>query len=511
MDIILTILRFIWFLFLALMTFNLMILVHEWGHFLAGRWRGLYIDRFQIWFGKPLWKKTINGVQYGLGSIPAGGFVSLPQMAPMESIEGDLDDESEEKLKNLPPITPLDKIIVAVAGPLFSFLLAVVFAFIVWGVGTPVHEAISSTTIGGFPEMKDEKGEVFPNPAKAAGLQIGDSIKEIDGMKIERFMGMTDSVMWAVISSENEVLNVKVDRPGKGEVSVDVAVPRPKAKVVEGNFLKKGWGWLANRPPLRAMGVQPAITPIFADAMKHGPAADLGLKKGDVISSVNGKAIRYLHEYQSYPWEAGETYKLGITRGKEKLTFDIAPRAADAPKSFTKLLTGIAPARGGLQPIDHPNPVEQVTQAGRSIGGMLKALFTPKSGVSPGHMNGPVAITGVFYDLFKSPNGWKKVLWFSVLLNVNLAILNMLPFPVLDGGHIVMAGYEWIRKKSIPLKILEVVQTAFVLVLFSFMIYVTFKDVGDRLPKGKDAAIEDLTPRFFSPEEKAAAAAKKGA
>ena len=106
------------------MMFNIMIIVHEWGHFLAGRWRGLEIDRFQIWFGKPIWKKTYNGVQYGLGTIPAGGFVSLPQMVTMESIEGEVDEETK---KNLPPISPLDKIIVAFAGPLFSFLLALRF------------------------------------------------------------------------------------------------------------------------------------------------------------------------------------------------------------------------------------------------------------------------------------------------------------------------------------------------------------------------------------------------
>ena len=80
--------------------FNIMIFVHELGHFLAARWRGLQVDRFQIWFGKPIWKKTINGVQYGLGWIPAGGFVALPQMAAMESIEGEnLDKES------LPPVS----------------------------------------------------------------------------------------------------------------------------------------------------------------------------------------------------------------------------------------------------------------------------------------------------------------------------------------------------------------------------------------------------------------------
>src|SRR6188508_968017 len=96
--------------------FNLLIIVHELGHFLAARWRGLFIEGFGVWFGKPLWKKTINGVQYSLGSLPFGGFVALPQLAPMDIIEGKADVDRAQ----LPKISALDKIIVAVAGPVFS-------------------------------------------------------------------------------------------------------------------------------------------------------------------------------------------------------------------------------------------------------------------------------------------------------------------------------------------------------------------------------------------------------
>src|SRR6476469_10599862 len=117
----------------ALLALNLLIFVHELGHFLAARWRGLKVDRFAIWFGKPIWKKKINGVEYALGTIPAGGYVSLPQMATMEAIEG----KAEGSRQSLPPISALDKIIVAFAGPLFSFLLALAFAVVVMIVGRP--------------------------------------------------------------------------------------------------------------------------------------------------------------------------------------------------------------------------------------------------------------------------------------------------------------------------------------------------------------------------------------
>src|SRR5690242_3931667 len=128
----------------VLLLFNLLIFVHELGHFLAARWRGLKIDRFAIWFGKPIWKTKINGVEYAMGTIPFGGYVALPQMATMEAIEG----KGQSSGQPLPPISPLDKIIVAFAGPLFSFLLALAFAIVVWGIGRPVSMDDDSTTIG---------------------------------------------------------------------------------------------------------------------------------------------------------------------------------------------------------------------------------------------------------------------------------------------------------------------------------------------------------------------------
>src|SRR5947209_1826711 len=173
------VLKYVFILLEVLLLFNLLIFVHELGHFLAARWRGLRIDRFAIWFGKPIWKTTVKGVEYALGSIPAGGYVALPQMATMEAIEGKSDSSGQP----LPAISALDKIIVAFAGPLFSFLLALGFAIVVMMVGRPVSDTERTTVIGYV-----LKG----GPADQAGLRPGDKILAVDGRPVSKFAGMGD-------------------------------------------------------------------------------------------------------------------------------------------------------------------------------------------------------------------------------------------------------------------------------------------------------------------------------
>ena len=119
------------------------------------------------------------------------------------------------------------------------------------------------------------------------------------------------------------------------------------------------------------------------------------------------------------------------------------------------------------------------------------ALVTSRSSsIGVDQLAGPVGIGKAYYDMLTSPDGWKIALAFTVLFNINLAIINMLPFPVLDGGHITLSLIELIAGRPVQAKVLEIIQTGFVLVIFSLFIYISSKDIGAFIPGGKKAAQE---------------------
>jgi len=527
-------LNFLFILVEVLLLFNLLILVHEIGHFLAAKWRGLYIDGFGIWFGKPIWQKKINGVTYSLGSIPAGGFVKLPQMANPDAVEGETGTTPE----NLPPISALDKIIVAFAGPLFSLGLAFVFAVIVWQVGRPVGESEGTRTVG----------YVMPDsPAEKAGFQAGDEILTIDGHKVDHWGGMgSGSITWLIVRSEGKTVPIEIMRGDK-----DLTL-YPEPKIPE----KAHW-W--NRKALRQIGLMAAGTPVSDKPEPNSPAEKAGLKPGDRIEQIDGEKLNSpIGIYDYMKRHPADSYTLTIQRGTETIPLNFTPRGtkvvslSDDPNSpavqaklqVGDIISGIDGVKlvGSLavtdyiqthgekpltlsivrdgKPLDvkvspqipenapdgdakprigivlddddgfvldgmgiltptYPGPVEQIRASMKMILNTVDAIVSPKSSIGIQHMGGPVMMMRAYYVMFENKEGWRLALWFSVVLNVNLALLNMLPIPVLDGGHIALAIIEAVRRKPVNLKVLEAVQTACAVVIIGFMFFIFFFDVQD--------------------------------
>ena len=466
----------------VLLLFNLLIFVHELGHFLAARWRGLKVERFAVWFGKPIWKTKYNGVEYVLGCIPAGGYVSLPQMAPMEMIEGQADDG--EKKEPLPPITPMDKIIVAFAGPLFSFALAVVFALIVWVVGKPV-DADKTTTIG----WVDMNG-----PAWKSGLRPGDRILEVDNQSVSQFAPPAqDSVTWRIIASEGTNIPIKYVRAGQELM----AYPVPKRRDTK---------WYERRA-MRQILVAPAHEAFIHDVATNSPAAVAGLQRGDKVVAVNGEkmhsvlSILHLEESMTNAGIAAKPVTLTVVRGSNQFDKTLLAKKPRKPAAGTPSLGVLAWLTStNATKMDHPSPGAQIESSVSQIVGTLRVLVSRKSDVGVQQLGGAVMIIRVYKNLFENENGWRLVLWFSVIMNVNLALLNLLPLPVLDGGHITLALIEMIRRRPVSGKILNYIQSGFALALITFMVYIAFFDTGDWVRSSRREAREEQTP-VFAPEK----------
>jgi regulator of sigma E protease len=455
----------------VLVIFNLIIVVHELGHFLAARWRGWVIEEFGVWFGKPLWRKKFNGVWYSLGSIPAGGFVKLPQLG-MKSIEGEAETPEEE----LPPVKPLDRIIVAFAGPLFSFLLALALATVIWKVGKPYHQEDNTTIIGAIaPE----------GPAAKAGLKTGDKILAIDGKPVNKFIGPVDSVIWAIVSSEGPTIHFDVERNGQ------------KMAFDSGWTKEQTPGW--NRKPLRKVQIGPLVIPEVGRVEPKGPAEAAGIQKGDLVTAVNGTPIIGLADLVAIV-EKNPTAPL-------KLTLKRHGEPNQQAQIIETTLTPTPPKKGeeeegpefglawGSIRLDYPTPWQQVADSVRAIGNMLESAVSPKSDVKVQHFSGPVGIMNLYRRILQSEEPLRYAIAFSVFFNVNLALINLVPLPVLDGGHIMIGFLELIRRRPIRnIRIMEIAETACTLLILGFILYVTFFDVGDLFHKPGAAPAPAPTP-----------------
>ncbi len=463
-----TILNVTLLVFVVVMLFNIIIFVHELGHFLAGKWRGLQIDRFQIWFGKPIWKKEYKGVQYGLGWIPAGGFVALPQMAPMDAIEG-----GDKNRKPLPPITPLDKIIVAFAGPLFSILLALLAGVIVWAVGKP-KDFVPSTVVGYVEEGM---------PAEKVGIRPGDKVLEINGEPVNGFAGSLESITERIVLSSGEKIIFMVQRPG---------VEKPLRFECEFEQEKSEW---FQRSGLRQVGLAPAGPAIIAAITKNSPAAKAGLEIGDQILQVDGAQLFSDIQLAQYLKKKDfKTVTLGVKKKSGDLVnIEVTPAKPLPPSKRDPMLGVLWDQTADVDVrIVHPNPLTQVGDSLKMMWVTVTKVADPGSSIGVDHLSGPVGIGQMLYSLLQTEDGWRRILFFMVLFNVNLAVMNMLPFPVLDGGHITMAILEKIFGKPMQMKTMEIIQTACALALISLMLYVTSKDIGDKFGRGGGGSAKEI-------------------
>ncbi len=492
-----TVLYDIAFLFVALFALGFTIFIHELGHFLAARNRGLVITRFSIGFGPKLFGWTRNGVEYRLSAIPFGGYVALPQLSDMGRLEGNEDpkeaknqdpehsksawddfedDEFEEEPQPiLPKITYTDKMIVSVMGAVFNIILAFALSAILWFFGYDVTDSQLTTQVGYVAETVErwnplvEEGEEVTSPAKKAGLLPGDEILAVDGAPVDNFMDIQNRIITGKqqTAQGRRLLNLTILRNGK-ESKIEV--------------YPEVWG----PEEIRVIGIGPKETFFIGELSADMPAEKAGLQVGDQPIRMNGQPLHSFSQLVDLlnRTDLNQSLTLTVRKGGERGP-EQSIRLSPVEKEI--LVAGVPTVRKliGFRPdfkivTTYPNPLTLIYSRVKDMYLTLTGLVSPASDVKLRNMSGPVGIVNHLSVFAKI--GFKKLLWFVVFINVNLAILNLLPIPVLDGGHMLFATIEKLRGQPLPLAFLERAQMLFVALLFSFMLYVTFFDVQRLLP-----------------------------
>jgi regulator of sigma E protease len=448
-DLLLSVFGNIGSVLLVILFFGGSILVHELGHFWAARRRGVYVERFSIGFGPKIvsWRGK-DGVEYRLSWLPLGGYVALPQLADMSAIEGEAGAEAAK----LPPPSYATKMIVFVAGAVMNMLFALFLASIIWAVGQPVSNEMSTTRIGYVsPTIDLSDGTKVQSPASKAGLRPGDTILAIDGSPVSDWIG----VMYTLMTSSG--------RSDNGKPRSVFTLERDGSRLDVTLFPQ-----LAGAEKDRRVGILPGYE-ISVHGVTAGSVAErAGFKPGDRILSVEGVRI---HNITTYVELMDKRSKEGVTvrvaRAGGELDLRLAP-TADAKTGHGLTLTS------GFR-IAHPSPFKQVWEQLQMSYRTLGSLISPRSDVGLSKVSGPVGIVRIFYSAAEA--GIIAILTFTILVNVSLAVFNLLPIPVLDGGHMLLATIARLRGRPLPMEFVAKTQTVFLLLLLTMIVYVSVFDV----------------------------------
>jgi regulator of sigma E protease len=457
-----------WAWFLVVLFFSGSIFVHELGHFLAARWRGAHVERFSIGFGPRIFSWYRDGVEYRISWVPLGGYVLLPQLADLGALEG----KSTRDVAKLPPISYTSKVIIFLAGAAFNILFAFALACVVWLHGQPTSSEEATTRIGYVSQTVDD-GTKAPSPASLAGLRIGDTVLAIDGRKVTDWSDLTQTlIMGSGRGPDGQPQNVfTILRDGQ---TLTVTLhPR-----------------LSGDERIRRIGIAPAYNLIVLTAPENSLGQRIGLKPKDQILSLDPTPVLNLSTWQDYlAAHASQVVAIKILRDGTELTLTLPPRTdtknpADLGLDFTT-----------SSRLTHPNPFTQVTDNIAMTFRTLWSLLNPHSDIGLSKLSSVVGIVHIFHSAAEA--GLLAVVMFTILINVNLAIVNLLPVPVLDGGQIVFATIAKLRGRALPINIVAATQGVFLVLLLSMILYVNIFDVRRwvREAKEEQAAATAATPQ----------------
>lgn len=456
-----------------LLTFGVAIFVHELGHFLAARLRGVGVEAFAIGMGPKIIAWNRGGTEYSLRWLPVGGFVKLHQMVREEAEEAEAeaeerarDPEARGERKSIGEAAHEDmsalyekglvtKLMVFTAGVFFNFLAAIAAVAAIFSIGFDEPQ-MGPAWVGQLPE---------DSLVAEGGLQQGDTIVQIEGEPVSDLIQASQAFQQALESGRSQDgVALKVVREGE---SVSLELPPLTEENVETFF--EGLAWESK--------------PYVGGVMPLSPAAKAGFKEDDLIVEIDDEPIESWSEMSGIIRKnLGEAVVFKVQREgePEPVTLTVVPEE-DPGQPGTGII-GIAAGSGLSKHVDEPFLTALAKAPGRTLDRLFTIAYLNYDFIRNAtfrefkeNVSGPVAIATVTFN--ETKKGLIPALWWFVNLNLLLAIMNLLPIPVLDGGFIVLSVIEAVIRRPVPTSILNPVYTFFALCFITLLVLVSYQDV----------------------------------
>ena len=446
---------------------SILVVIHEFGHFWVARRCGVKVLRFSVGFGKPLWSYTDKlGTEFSIAPIPLGGYVKM-----LDEREGEVKPEEVEQAFNQK--TVWQRIAIASAGPIANFIFAVFAYWAIYMLGTsglvPVIGSIDNNS-----------------PAYEQGVVAGDRIVAIGDTEVDSFQ----EVSWQLISYIGETTQIPLVLEDKNQQQRQVLIPIER--------------WLTDQEapdPMKGLGISPRLLPIEAivgQVVAGGAAEQSGLQTGDKVVSlvVAGKAEKindwrdWVALVRAHPNQAMDLFierKTDIGE-LEQLTLMLLPgvKTTESGEEIGYVGAGLEASAVPEIPKDwisktQLGPIDSLVQAGIKTQQLI--IFTLESlwkmilgDLSVKNLSGPITIAKVADSSVSS--GLIAFIGFLALLSVSLGVLNLLPIPMLDGGHILFYGIEAIRGKPLSERIQLMALQLGMAMLMSLMVIAFYNDIS---------------------------------
>ena len=422
-------------IFYFILVLGVLVFVHEFGHFIVAKRSGMRVEQFSLGFPPKAFGVTVGETEYCISWLPIGGYVKVAGMSDFGSEEVKRAPwEFQSKPRGI-------QMAVMVAGPIMNFLLGFL---IILGLRLTLGDYVLLTTKVGRVEAT--------SPFYEAGLRADDRILAVDGYPVQNWNAMI------------EALNAS----GDADLALDVA---------------RGSHVLSIAAPFisgQEVGFDPFLPPTAGSVVPGYPAARGGMEPGDRVLSIAGESVSGWDEMrEKISARPGLETEIRWLRGREEMAALIVPQ----PQQGAGRTIGVI----GIGPSFEPSARAPVTiavaieRSGRDLVGYTTLIFTLIKRLVMGEVSGrmiagPVGIAQMAGS--KAREGWEALLDFMAMLSINLAVLNLLPIPALDGGHLMILSVEAISRRSLSARQKERIQQVGFIFLLGLMVYVTFGDIS---------------------------------